>query len=117
MRWIMLWGVMALVGCTHLKGVVLEDPSQRPARSAIISIGRPGGIAVFDSHHVDQNGAFDFYIGPTDANNVYLYDGSASPELTARRIEPFEQSEKMKLHLRPPSPGTPFLPAGADLNP
>ena len=117
MRLILLLCAAVLAGCAHLKGVVLEDPSQRPARTAVFSVGRPGGIAVFDSHRVDQNGAFDFYIGPTDDNNLYLYDGATAPELTMRRVEPFEQGEKMVLHLRAASPGTPYLPAGSIINP
>ena len=117
MRLILLLCAVVLAGCAHLKGVVLEDPTQRPSSTAVLSVGRPTGIAVFDTHRVDQNGRFDFYIGPTDDNNVYLYDGATSPELTMRRVEPFEQGEKMVLHLRPASPGTPYLPAGSIINP
>ncbi len=117
MRWPLLLSVLALTGCMHLKGVVLEEPSMRPARSAVFTVGRPGGIAVFDTHHVDANGEFDFYIGPADDNNVYLYDGSASPDLTLRRVAPYEMSDHMTLYLRRASPGTPALPAGASVMP
>jgi len=117
MRLTLFLSVVVLAGCTHLKGIVLEDPTQRPSHTAVLSIGRPTGIAVFDTHRVDQNGAFDFYIGPTDESNIYLYDGASSPELTMRRVEPFEQSQKMVLHLRPASPGNPYLPAGSIINP
>jgi len=117
MRLLLLLCAAALAGCTHIKGIVLEDPTERPARTAVLSIGRPNGIAVFDSHRVSPNGTFDFYIGPTDENNLFLYDGSASPDLTMRRVTPFEQSDKMTLHLRPATPGTPALPAGSLINP
>ncbi len=113
MRWTLLLCVLGLAGCTHLKGIVLVESTQRPARTAVLSIGRPTGIAVFATHHVDANGAFDFYIGPTDENHVYIYDDSGSPELTMRRIDPLEMSVNMTLHLRPPAPGTPALPAGS----
>jgi hypothetical protein len=106
-----------LAGCTHVKGVVLEEPSLRPSTTAVISVGRPTGIAVFDSHRVDAFGRFDFYLGPTDENNLYVYDGRSSPELTMRRIETYEISENMKLHLRPAGPSNPMLPADTNINP
>jgi hypothetical protein len=117
MRWPLLFSILAFTACTHLKGVVLEEPSMRPARTAVFSVGNPNGIAVYDTHRVDENGAFDFYLSPTDENNLYLYDGSASPDLTLRRIAPFEMSENMLLHLRRATPGTPSLPAGAAISP
>ena len=89
----------------------------RPARTAVLCVGNPTGIAVFDTHHVDDDGQFDFYLGPTDDNNLYLYDGSASPELTLQRVAAFEMSDHMTLHLRRATPGTPSLPPGAAVSP
>jgi hypothetical protein len=117
MRWPLLLSVLLTTGCMHLKGVVLEDPTMRPVRTAVVCVGNPTGIAVFDTHHVDDTGEFDFYIGPTDDNNLYLYDGSANPALTLRRIAPFELGENMKLYLRRAAPGTPALPPGASIGP
>lgn len=117
MRYALLLLALAFGACTHLKGVVLEDPSGRPARTAVFSVGNPNGIAVYDRHSVNRNGEFDFYIGPTDENMIYLYDGSAPPEMSMRRLAPYELGEKMQLHLRPATPGTPSLPAGSLMAP
>jgi hypothetical protein len=117
MRYAFLLLALAFTGCMHLKGVVLEDPSGRPSRTAAFSIGSPMGIAVYDKHSVNKNGEFDFFVLPTDSNIVFLYDGSAPPEMTLRRLAPHEFSEKMELHLRPASAGTPALPAGSLIGP
>jgi hypothetical protein len=117
MRWPILLCVLFLTGCMHLKGIVLDESSMRPARTAVFSVGNPTGIAVFETHRVDDNGEFDFYLGPTDDNNLYLYDGSALPALTLRRIGKFEMGENMKLYLRRASHGTPALPDGANFTP
>jgi hypothetical protein len=117
MRYALLLLTLMFAACAHLKGVVIEDPFERPSRTAVLSIGNPMGIAVYGTHAVDDKGQFDFYIGPTDSNMIYLYDGSAPPEMTMRRLAPYELGEKMRLHLRPPSPGTPALPAGTLLGP
>jgi hypothetical protein len=117
MRYALLLLALVLGACTHLKGVVLEEPSGRPARTAVFSVGNPIGIAVYGQHSVDRNGEFDFYVGPTDDNIIYLFDGSAPPEMTMRRLAPYELGEKMQLHLRPATPGTPSLPAGALISP
>ena len=116
MRWPILICLLIITGCTHLKGVVLEDPSMRPARAAVFCVGNPTGIAVFDTHHVDDNGQFDFYVGPTDEHNIYLYDSSAPAELSLRRIAPFEMNDHMTLHLRRAAPGTLTLPPGANIS-
>jgi hypothetical protein len=117
MRWPLFIILLALTGCMHLKGVVLDDPSLRPARSAVFCVGNPNGIAVFDTHRVDANGQFDFFIGPTDDNNLYLYDGSANPDLSLRRVAPFEMNDHMTLYLRRAAPGTPGLPAAGGFVP
>ena len=117
MRWILLLSALALAGCTHLKGVVVEDPSGRPAKNAVLSIGRPGGISVYDQHHVDAHGAFDFYVGPTDENNIYLFDSAGNTELTLRHVDSYEISQNMKLHIRPAAPYNPALPVDTNINP
>ena len=109
-----------MFGCMHLKGVVYEELpgiGTRPMRSAAFSIGRPTGIAVYGTHHVDGDGTFDFYIGPTDYNEIFLYDGSADPELTMHRLTPTELNDHMVMRLRRASRGTPALPADVNINP
>jgi hypothetical protein len=113
MRWSILLAILVFTGCTHLKGIVLEEPTMRPARTAVLCVGNPTGIAVFDSHRVSDKGEFDFFIGPTDEHNVYIYDGSAPAELSLRRVAPFEMSDHMTLHIRRAAPGTLTLPPGA----
>ncbi len=108
--------MLMLVGCTHIKGVVLQDPTQRPMTTAVISVGRPTGIAVYDQHKVDDHGRFDFYIGPTDEENLYIYDGASRPEMTMRRIQSYELGEKMELHLRPALQASPSLPVDTNIN-
>src|SRR4051812_32529452 len=76
-----------LPGCIHLKGDVLTDPTNRPLTTAKLSIGRPDGIGVFATYDVNRQGQFDFYISPTDLNAVYVYDSTAMPELTMRRLD------------------------------
>ena len=109
--------VMALSACTHLKGVVLEEPSQRPVRTAMLTVGRPNGISVFEQHAVNSNGEFDFQIMPVDENNVYIYDTAAGAELTARKIDRSEMNDHMKLHMRPLPRNNPGLPLDMGVNP
>jgi len=90
-------------GCTHLKGVVVHDPSGQPASSAVLTIGRPDGIAVFDSHSVNERGEFDFLISSMDATNVFFYDSATDPVLTTQHVDRNMLGEKMKLHLGPPA--------------
>jgi hypothetical protein len=101
-----MWTVLALAalaagGCTHIKGVVVEDPSGRAMKTARFSVGRPDSIAVYATHDVDARGGFDFYIAPTDENNLYLYDAAGDPQYTLQRIDRSQQSEKMQLRMRP----------------
>lgn len=93
-------GLCGMAGCAHLKGVVIEDPSGRPMRTAVFTVGRPNGIAILDRHTVDGRGAFDFSLFPTDENDLYLYDGAGDPELTMRRVDASEMSDHMRLFLR-----------------
>ncbi len=86
-------------GCTHLKGVVLEDRTNMPVASAVFTVGLPGGVGVFDRYPVDSDGQFDFYISPTDESHVYLWDGKGDPVLDVRRIDSREMSDHMKIYL------------------
>jgi hypothetical protein len=92
--------LLVFAGCTHLHGVVLSDPSNRPLTTAKFSIGRPDGVAVFGTYGVDSNGVFDFYVAEPDLTNVYLYDAAGPPQATLRRIDQTEMSDKMKLKIR-----------------
>src|SRR4051812_47831335 len=95
-------GALFAGGCMHLKGVVLTEPGEKPHPTAVLSVGRPGGISVIESHPVNKKGEFDFQVFPTDESNIFLFD-SANPSATARQLERFELGENMKLHLRPPA--------------
>ncbi len=101
--WIFLFvlSAAAMGGCMHVKGVVLDDRSNQPMRSAVFTVGRPNGIAVLDRHAVDSGGRFDFYLLPTDADDLFLHDSMADPEFTMRRVDPSEINDHMKLLLRP----------------
>ena len=108
----LLAAAASLAGCIHMQGVVLEEPSNRPFTTARITVGRPGGLAIFASHDVDSHGRFDFYIGPTDDNDVYVYDTTGSVE-DAIRLDRTEISDKMKIRMRPApreQPGMPEMP-------
>jgi hypothetical protein len=110
-----------LLACTHIKGVVYEDTpgsrTNRPLRTAALSIGRPTGLAVYGTYHVDENGNFDFYIGPTDHDNVFVYDNAANPEITMHRIDPNQLSDHMVLRMRRAGVGNPALPGDININP
>ena len=90
---------LCLCGCIHLKGTVIDDASGKPLRTAVLTIGRPNGIAVYASHGVDQNGAFDFQIASIDETNVYVYDSATDPE-AAVHLEKAQLGEKMRIRLR-----------------
>src|SRR3954468_24992509 len=90
--------VLATAGCAHLKGVVVDEVGNKPVRTAVLTLGRPDGIGVLESHNVDQNGAFDFRISTLDLNKVYVYDSVAGPEASIHLRES-ELSEKMRVRL------------------
>jgi len=98
MATIALLGVvwMAATGCMHLKGVVEEAPG-RPAATAALSVGRPGGISATTEHRVDAKGRFDFWIFALDENRVYLFDLEGDPQTTMRRVDRSEFSDQMFL--------------------
>lgn len=105
-----------LGGCTHLKGVVVEEQSGKPMRTAVLSVGRPGGLAVYATHRVDENGAFDFTLAPMDTTNIFLYDGAGDPETTMRHVEASEFSQNMKLRLRRARTPNIMLPTNININ-
>jgi hypothetical protein len=92
----------ALAACTHVKGTV-RDMQDRPLTTAKFSIGRPEGVGAFATYGVNDRGEFDFRISPTDENAVYVYDSSANPSLTMRRIDRSDLSEKMTIRMMPAS--------------
>jgi len=97
---LLLVGVTAMAaGCTHLKGVVLEDRTELPVKTAVFTVGLPGGVGVFEKHAVDDEGRFDFYISPTDESHLYLSDGKGDPVLDLRRVDSREMSDHMKIIL------------------
>ncbi len=103
----LLVAVTAFTGCIHIRGVVLQDPTNRPLTTARITVGHPGGIGVFATHDVDSHGRFDFYIGPTDDSDVYIYDTVGGPD-DAMHLDRTEISDKMTIRMRaagPPQPG------------
>ncbi len=111
-----LLAISGLAGCTHLKGVVLEDPSGHPMQSAVLSVGRPGGIAVFETHPVDSKGRFDFSVMPTDLNDIYLYDAAADPEMTVRHVDESEMNDHMQLHMQRARAANPMIPMNINVN-
>ena len=113
--------LLGLTGCMHLKGVVYEDlpnnAGSRPMKTATLSIGRPTGIAVYGKTRVNDKGEFDFFIGPTDYNQIFLYDGAGDPEMTMRRLDENQLSDHMVLHLRRAGPPNPLMPVDVNINP
>ena len=98
-----LVGVLMVAGCAHVKGVAVDEISGKPLRTAAFTVGRPDGIAVYERHGVDANGVFDFYLSPTDANFLYVYDSAGAPAMTMERVDSQQISESMKLRVRPVS--------------
>jgi len=104
---------LALSACIHAKGTVM-DPQNHPLTTAKFSIGRPDGVGSFANYNVTDRGDFDFYVFPTDLNAVYVYDSTANPAITMRRIDRSDINDKMKIHMRPASPD--MMP-GMNINP
>ena len=95
-------------GCAHLKGVVVDEGGARPVPTAVLTVGRPDGIGVFESHKVDQYGKFDFKISTLDVHDVYVYDSATGPAASIHLAES-EFGEKMKIRLpRVPKAETPM---------
>jgi hypothetical protein len=114
-----LMGVLGVVGmlgmmsgCTHVAGEVTRMDG-RPLVTAVFSIGRPADIANYGTHTVDAKGHFDFYIGPADDTNLFLYDGAGDPKLTIRQVDREEINGHMHLRMTPIVPD--MDPAGNKL--
>jgi len=87
---------LTLPACTQLKGIVEESPG-RPAITAALSVGRPGGISGATIHRVDAKGRFDFWIFTIDEHKIYLFDQTGDPQTTLRRIDRSEFGGQMYL--------------------
>ena len=93
--------LLTLSACTHVRGVVVDERTNEGLSTAILSIGRPDGIAIYWQYPVDSKGHFDFYISPVDESNLWLYDSNGDPRVTMIRIDRTQINEHMKLSLRP----------------
>jgi len=103
---LMMLPLVGLVaGCTHVSGVVEQAPGV-PLTTAVLSAGRPDGIAVYATYHVDSRGRFDIHLFPTDESALYVYDGAADPRLTLRRIDERDLRPDMKIMMRPANPNS-----------
>lgn len=94
-----------LGGCTHLKGVVVDDTTGRPVPGAYFTVGRPTGVGVSATYNCDPFGRFDFSIVSTDEDFLFVWDGTGDPEVGVRRVSKTEMSTDMKIRLRPAMPG------------
>ena len=92
-------GLLALAACTHVKGQVLEDRTNRPVTAAELTVGRPDGLGTFERIKVDAKGKFDFHISPTDENFLFVWDGKGDPLLAVRKIDRSEISDHMVIYL------------------
>jgi hypothetical protein len=90
LRFALLMGLAGLMAaCTHVAGMV-QRTDGRPLSTAVFSIGRPSDIVAYGEHPVDENGRFDFYIGPADENNLYVYDRAKGATETLQQV-PMDQ--------------------------
>jgi hypothetical protein len=113
-RWMACLTFLTLMSaCTHVAGVVTRMDG-RPLTTAVFSIGRPSDIASYGTHHVDANGHFDFFIGPADDTNLFLYDGAGDPKLSIRQVDREDISGHMHLRMVPIVPD--MDPAGNKLD-
>jgi hypothetical protein len=101
--------VALLPACTHLSGVVEQAPG-RPLTTAVFSVGRPDGVGMYEQHHVDSQGRFDFSIISSDEQHLYLYDSAGDPRATMRRIEPVEMRKGMHIMMRGFTPSDDLTP-------
>jgi len=95
---ILLAILLTASGCMHLKGIVEEAPD-RPATTAALSVGRPGGITDVTVHHVNAQGRFDFWIFTIDEHRVFLFDTEGELQTSMRRIDRSEFGNQMRLTL------------------
>ena len=107
-----MWSLMvasAALGmgaCTHVRGVVVDEGTERPHPTAVFTVGRPDGIAIYQRNPVERNGRFDFYISPTDESTLYVFDSSWGAAATMRRIDRTEISDHMHVVMPRANPAT-----------
>jgi hypothetical protein len=53
----------------------------------------------YGEHRVDGQGRFDFYIGPADETNLYVYDRTGEPAATMRLLRADEVNDHMVIKL------------------
>ncbi len=95
--------VVVMGGCIHVAGVVVKMDG-KPLPTAVLSIGRPTDIANYGIHKVDAAGRFDFYIGPTDETNLFVYDGAGQPAASIRQVPSDEVGGNMRIKMVPVIP-------------
>lgn len=90
-------GLLALLagGCTHLKGVVVDEISSRPVPSAFFTVGHPSGVGVSAKYPCDAFGKFDFTILPIDEDFLYVSVGRADSDSQIRRVDKIEMGTNM----------------------
>ncbi len=103
--------VLSLGACTHVKGIAVEDASDRPLKTAQFSVGRPDGVGTFGTFSVNGKGEFDFYISSLDVGELYVYDGNGAPQLTMRHLDRGEINEKMRIPVHPAPSNVPDMEA------
>jgi hypothetical protein len=91
--------ILVLTGCVQMSGQVLAVGSETPVPEAQFFIGRPGGLASTPHARADSKGMFDFSVMTTDQGNVYVWDGTGDPGLTARRVDPRLMGTDMKVYV------------------
>ena len=79
----------------------MEESPGRVSKSAVLAVGRPGGVGICTTHRVDAKGQFDFTMSATEENNLYVYDGRGDPVTTLRRVNRGDINDHMKLLVPP----------------
>ncbi len=93
---------LGMAACTHVRGVVLADRTERPVPNAQFTVGRPD-MMVMNRFFGDSYGHFDFYIGGMDETNLYVWTGQGDPTVSVRHIDHTEISDHMILHMHDPN--------------
>ena len=80
--------------------MVLNNRTGEPLRTAVIAVGRPGGVGTYGRHPVDDSGQFGFILFMKDDNNVYVFDSAGPPEMTVQKLPRFEFGQPMTVRVR-----------------
>ena len=96
--------LLVVGGCTHIKGVVLEERTGKALTTAVVTVGVPEGIGVLQNHPVDNQGRFDFQISPTDETAVYVYDSAGPAQNTLKHMDRSELSDHMTIKIHKYTP-------------